>query len=250
MKSVTQFLASAMLGLLFTTPVLAGDSVRIESPDSQATLVELYTSEGCSSCPPADRWLSGLKNDPRLWRDLVPVAFHVDYWNYLGWRDRFSDATYSQRQRDYAYKGLVRTVYTPGFIVNGREWRGWFRRQDLQPSNNAHAGKLTAVLDGDVLKIEYQPDKPIGKPLTVHTALLGFDLSTRVKAGENHGHTLNHDFVVLGYETESLKTEGGIQQVKTILPRASSDAPRRALAVWVTHADNPRPLQAAGGWIK
>ena len=76
--------------------------IQFQSPERQVALVELYTSEGCSSCPPAESWLSGLKEKPGLWSEFVPVAFHVDYWNYLGWRDKWSSKEYSDRQRDYA----------------------------------------------------------------------------------------------------------------------------------------------------
>ncbi len=68
----------------------SADTLHLASGDTRVNLLELYTSEGCSSCPPADRWLSGLRQDPRLWRQLVPVAFHVDYWDGIGWPDRFA----------------------------------------------------------------------------------------------------------------------------------------------------------------
>ncbi len=74
---------------------------RFESGPAQTALVELYTSEGCSSCPPADHYLSGLARDPGLWKQFVPVAFHVDYWDQLGWTDRLASAQYSDRQRSY-----------------------------------------------------------------------------------------------------------------------------------------------------
>ena len=104
-----------------------GDGQRIESPAHRVALVELFTSEGCSSCPPADRWLSELKHDERIWDRLVPVAFHVDYWDYIGWPDRFATKAFGERQRNYARGGNVASVYTPGFVVHGEEWRGWFR---------------------------------------------------------------------------------------------------------------------------
>src|SRR5713226_2490390 len=82
------------LGLAFTTR--AADRV-FESGPQKIHLLELFTSEGCSSCPPAEAWLSKLKSDPRLWKDFVPLAFHVDYWDRLGWRDRFSSRAWTER---------------------------------------------------------------------------------------------------------------------------------------------------------
>src|ERR1700743_1102514 len=82
-----------------------------QSSGHQTTLLELYTSEGCSSCPPAEAWLSKLKENPGLWSEFVPVAFHVDYWNNLGWRDRWSDGQFSERQRKYAQHWSADNIY-------------------------------------------------------------------------------------------------------------------------------------------
>src|SRR5437899_10682781 len=76
--------------------------VTFQSSEKQTALLELFTSEGCSSCPPAEAWLSRLQDSTGLWRDVVPVAFHVDYWDYLGWRDRWAAKDFSERQRAYA----------------------------------------------------------------------------------------------------------------------------------------------------
>ncbi|MGB1272163.1 MAG: DUF1223 domain-containing protein, partial [Endozoicomonas sp.] len=99
--------------------------------EKQATVIELYTSQGCSSCPPAEAWLSRWLDKPELWQSVIPLAFHVSYWNYLGWPDIFSDQAYDQRQKRYQTLGYSRSTYTPEFIVNGREWRGWFLRRPV-----------------------------------------------------------------------------------------------------------------------
>ncbi len=85
-------------------------------------LLELYTSEGCSSCPPADKWISKIKHGPE---EVTPLAFHVDYWDYIGWKDTFSKAKYSNRQRKTAAFGGAGFVYTPQFVFNGRDFKGW-----------------------------------------------------------------------------------------------------------------------------
>jgi len=110
---------SACLAAILLPPAhLNAAPVTFASTSRQTSLLELYTSEGCSSCPPAEAWLSGLKDNPGLWRDFVPVAFHVDYWNYLGWRDKWSRAEYSDRQQEYARVWGAANVYTPEFVVN------------------------------------------------------------------------------------------------------------------------------------
>src|SRR5689334_522273 len=97
-----------------------------ESGETRNVLIELFTSEGCSSCPAAEKWLGALKSNQDLWRKIVPVAFHVDYWDRLGWRDRFAKPEFTARQQRYAAAWGGDAVYTPGFVINGKEWRSWF----------------------------------------------------------------------------------------------------------------------------
>lgn len=103
-------------------PTIAAGDLIIKSGPQRVSLIELYISEGCSSCPPVEKWLSGLWNDPHLWRSVVPVAFHVDYWDRLGWKDRFAQPSFTAQQYGRATAG---TVHTPAFVVDGREWRTW-----------------------------------------------------------------------------------------------------------------------------
>lgn len=239
-------LVLALLGLSLA-PALAAQV--LQSPEARVSLLELYTSEGCSSCPPADRWLSGLKNDPRLWRQVVPVAFHVEYWNYLGWEDRFADPAYGDRQRDYARRGAVRTVYTPGLVLDGREWRSWFTRPRLALEEGAPAGRLRATLEAGRARVTYTPAGAERGTLRLHLAVLGFGLSSRVEAGENRGRTLEHDFVVLAYREAPLVRNGEVFGSMLELPEPRFAAPRQGLALWLTRDGDPRPVQAAGGWL-
>src|SRR5213083_577539 len=128
--------------LLVVTVNAQNTPLTFQSSGKQTALIELYTSEGCSSCPPAETWLSRLKESPGLWKDFVPVAFHVDYWDYLGWRDPWAAKEFSDRQRAYARSWRGGAVYTPGFVLNGKEWRDWSGLKDgLRPSG-ATAGLL------------------------------------------------------------------------------------------------------------
>ena len=108
--------------LLFTRVAFAGD-LAFQSGPKKVQLLELFTSEGCSSCPPAEASFSRLVNDPRLWHEFVPVAFHVDYWDGLGWKDPFASFEWTKRQQTYAEKWKAESVYTPAFVLDGREWR-------------------------------------------------------------------------------------------------------------------------------
>ena len=115
---------NTLVSLALSGTVLAGASgaqFEFQSGEKQVPLVELYTSEGCSSCPPAEAWMGRLKDAPDLWKGFVPVAFHVDYWNSLGWKDRWSSPEFTERQRAYAEAWKSESVYTPCFVVNGKE---------------------------------------------------------------------------------------------------------------------------------
>lgn len=235
-----------LLSLLAGNGVQAAEVLAFDSGVAQTRLIELYTSEGCSSCPPAEAWLNSQTQQAELWKTLIPVAFHVDYWDYLGWKDRFARAEYSARQRRYAGLQRVRTVYTPAFIVNGVGWRrGWFDK--TVPTAGKSVGRLQVQVDDDaVVQARFEPLQPVAEPLQLHLALLGMGLSTQIKAGENRGRHAQHDFVVLALQSVS----GTGANWRTRLPRASAPgASGYALAAWVSAADDPSPLQATGGFL-
>jgi hypothetical protein len=219
-----------------------------ESGERQVGLVELYTSEGCSSCPPADRWLGGLADDAGLWVDFVPVGFHVDYWDYIGWKDRYSRPAYSARQRELAAEGGARTVYTPGVFIDGTARLGW-RGSTSFTAGHGNTGTLTVRVDGQDVAIRFDAvDGNVIEPV-VHLALLGMGLSSEVKAGENRGRTLHHDFVVLGLSSAPLSGGTGGYTGIAKLPATGFAADRYALAAWVSANGDAAPIQAAGGYL-
>lgn len=212
------------------------------SGNRQTTLIELYSSQGCSSCPPAERWISRLKNHPQLWTHLIPVVFHVDYWDYLGWKDPYSSKRYSQRQRLYHQQKSIRSVYTPGFTVNGKEWRGWFRGNSFS-TEIQQAKNLTATLVSNTLTVNYN-NQGIYK---FNAVLLASDQLTKIERGENAGKDVTEDFIVIDYMEaigNSAKWEISQEQLKT------SSRERLAIAVWVSSVDSLSPLQATGGWLE
>ena len=186
-----------------------------------------------------------------LWHDFIPIAFHVDYWDYIGWKDRFASRSYSERQRQHASEQQMRTVYTPGFMYNGQEWRQWFVRRYFDfPEANDTAGKLVADIANRQAVVSFTPITSGERKLEINIALLGFDLETPVQTGENRGQVLKHDFVVLGLRRNRLTFDTN-QYVGTIeLPKKSTDAPRYAVAIWVSPQGSQRPLQAVGGWLE
>ena len=115
----------------------ADSALHFRSGPKQTALVELFTSEGCSSCPPAEAWLNRLGARPGLWSEFVPVALHVNYWDHLGWRDPWAAREFTARQRSYAAAWNSRTIYTPGMVLNGQEWRTWARNDAVPPPRTA-----------------------------------------------------------------------------------------------------------------
>ena len=220
------------------------------SADRHTTLVELYTSEGCSSCPPADRWFSSLVDDPGLFQTFIPVAFHVDYWNYLGWEDRFASPHFAERQRQYKQQGSVNGVYTPGVMASGQEWRSWRRHPGQIPAGEAQAGLLELAVAGRGFeaRLVNAPAVAAHGPLALNVAVLGFGLASSVAAGENSGRQLQHDFVVLGHR-QYLASD--LQWASDLPPAQRADeAQRLAVVAWVSPVDRQQPLQAVGGWLR
>jgi len=158
-------------------------------------LVELYTSEGCSSCPPADTWLRDLPSNA----GVVALAFHVDYWDSLGWRDRFADPRYSDRQRQQARRDTA-SVFTPQVVLDGRNWQGWYRGAGFPAAQRSQlAMKMTAVLAPSSLQLHLDSTVSDGMDAAAYRSFVVLTedgLSSEVRAGENRGVTLRHDHVV------------------------------------------------------
>lgn len=234
--------------LLFpNTATLSAAPVTFESSTYQAGLVELYTSEGCSSCPPADRWVNSLKSQKGLWREFVPLAFHVDYWDHIGWKDRFAKSEYSQRQRLHARQGNLRTVYTPALLFNGQEWGDWRSGQLPSVSSRNNVGILKLDIENRLASARFRPIDKANSVYELNLALLGFDLITDAKSGENSGRRLDHEFVVLGSKTTPFVVDNGKYFARLELPETQTNAPSYGIAAWITVEGQLQPIQAIGG---
>ena len=148
LRSVTVRRAISLLigGLLASLPTFAFPaSCTIHSGAERATVIELYTSEGCSSCPPAERWLSGFVGKTSAASTVIPLAFHVDYWDYIGWRDRFASPKYTARQCERINRTRGRFAYTPQTLINGLDSSGW--RQAKAPGDLAPGAPVASGAD-------------------------------------------------------------------------------------------------------
>jgi len=197
---------SLLLGLLvFPVFAHAAQCTALSGPGT-AALVELYTSEGCSSCPPADRWLSTLSSRPPS--SVVPLALHVDYWDYIGWKDPYARREFSLRQRKFTQLQRMAFVYTPQVMLQGRDFRGWgsaafedaVARINAQP---ARANLKLAILDADANGMQVEVGAELvqaSAAADLYLAAYQNRLQSRVNAGENRGRLLTHDYVVLQWE--------------------------------------------------
>ena len=226
--------------LLASPAVLAAPaaSCQAQSSATPPRVVELYTSEGCSSCPPADKWLSTLKGRS----DVLALSFHVTYWDKLGWPDRFASSEFTQRQYTQANREGRAQVYTPQVVVQGQDWRGWPKL----PSLTADAGvpSVTLSREGDAVTATVQPlAGRSGAKLSAYWAVVEDGHQTAVRAGENAGEQLRHDHVVRLLKPVPAWAAGNGTATTLSVTRGDPAFPRRVVLV-VTDGATQRPLQA------
>lgn len=246
--------AAVVLGTAASAPVMAAQCSK-QSPAHTVALVELYTSEGCSSCPPADRWLSRLGRSGWGADEVIPLALHVDYWDALGWKDRFADHRFSERQRALSELAGRRVIYTPEVFLNLREFGGWdseaqFRRAvkainakpagaDIRLSLGAASRAQLPVRASFAVKAGAAPRRA-----QAFVVLYEDRLSTQVGAGENRGATLHHDHVVRHW-AGPVELRGGSAEFDAVIaldPR--SNPGNLAVAAFVQDSASRELLQA------
>jgi hypothetical protein len=201
------FIFAVLAMLAFAVTDAAAALCAAESGARRVALLELYTSEGCDSCPPADRWISALPArglDPER---VVTLGFHVDYWNYLGWNDPFAKTEYSIRQRAASQRNKARVVYTPQLLLNGADYRRGNFKDDFADRVNTINQKQPGarislkLATGSAGELSVQgavavADAAQKTAAQVHLAVYENNLANAVTSGENRGKQLRHDFVV------------------------------------------------------
>ena len=246
-----QRLAFLLLGVLPVLNAGAGQCTA-SSGERTAALVELYTSEGCSSCPPADRWLSGL--GARYSGRVVPLSLHVDYWDYIGWKDPYAKGEFSARQRKMTLLQRRALVYTPQVMLQGQDFMRWG----------------TSVFDEAVAKINAQPAKALislriesltrnaievearaeladtgNRDAALYLAAYENKLVSQVGAGENRGRTLAHDYVVLEWQGPFALHAGAAVLQRRALPLLPKAVPTHSgVAAFVQNSRTAEVLQA------
>lgn len=221
---------AAVTALNFATPLAAQNS---------PVVVELYTSQGCSSCPAADAILHELADR----EDVIALALHVDYWDYIGWKDTFGDPAHSERQRAYATAGNRRSIYTPEMVVNGQTDIVGAKAMALSKAISEHAQAtprvgLDITRDGANLNIAAQKLGAVTGPMTVHMLRYSPREVMQITRGENAGKTIEYANIVEGWQV--LATWDGASPL-TMAAAAPGDKP----AVVIIQAENAGPILAA-----
>jgi hypothetical protein len=185
------FVSAACTIWLAAAPAMAEDVV----------VIELYTSQGCSSCPPADDFVAMLAADPRL----LPLALHVDYWDYIGWADRFAAPQFTDRQRDYARAIGSRTIYTPQLIIGGQDRVEGFAPEETAAHLERHLAlsrdvELSTERKGDTLVIKAWSDAPLDAPVWVQLVRYLPEETVTIERGENAGKTITYRNIVTSWE--------------------------------------------------
>jgi hypothetical protein len=247
----------AFIMLAITLPARAECSVT--SASKRVSLIELYTSEGCSSCPPADAWVSDLQGAGYTRDQVVPLALHVDYWDYIGWKDRFARAEFTSRQRQAASKDFLSFVYTPQVMLNGRDFRRWQSpnrlKQHLQDSGSSTPRATISMTLGTLASGETQVkvraqglDADSQQHGDIRIALFENGLSSTVNAGENSGRLLKHDYVVrqwLGPYALQDKASAAKVWETIVMLKPEWKGRDAGVAAFVQHRKSGEVLQAA-----
>jgi hypothetical protein len=202
-------------------------------------VIELYTSQGCSSCPPADEFVAMLAANPRV----LPLALHVDYWDYIGWADKFAQPKFSDRQRDYARAIGSRTIYTPQLIIGGLDRIEGFAPEETAAQLHKHLAVVPAVeLDverkGDTLVIRAKADPPLDAPVRVQLVRYTPEETVTIERGENAGKTITYHNIVTSWE--ALGTWTGLEPMEIVVPFAGSQP-----AAVLVQSEGPATILAA-----
>lgn len=238
--------------------VAATDAVRPDAKNRVPVLVELFTSEGCSSCPPADAVLQTLEQtQPVEGVEVIPLSLHVDYWNDLGWADPYSDAAYSARQSDYSDAFGSNRVYTPQMIVDGRaEFVGSRADRARQAiAEAARTPKAVIVLEkssankspafGLNIKIDHMPAVTTGDTAEVWLAVTESGLASQVARGENSGRRLTHTAVTRTLQRLGTITDGTFTATPSLSLNDKWQRDQLRAVVFVQETRNRRVLGAA-----
>jgi hypothetical protein len=244
---------SSALAISLLAPAFSWAACDLKSGPKTAALVELYTSEGCSSCPPADKRLSQFPSGRYSYEQVVPISLHVEYWDYIGWKEPFAQAQFSERQSWLARTNGHKTVYTPHFFVSGVEVRDWDAELGRELNRvGAETARASVRIhaeptDSGQLSLSASATAPSSPgQLALFIALTEDKITSHVSAGENGGVTLSHDHVVREWIGPIALSGGHAELERAVTPRSNWNRAELGVVGFVQDMQSGRVLQAVG----
>ena len=244
---------NAILAIALLMPTISFAACDVKSGPKTAALVELYTSEGCSSCPPADKQLSQFPSPEYSLGQVVPISLHVDYWDYIGWKEPFAQPKFSERQSWLVHANGHKTSFTPHFFVSGTEVRDWrgdlsdeLKRVTARPARANISVHVESAGPGVVSVAASATASGAGDPLALFVAITEDKLTSSVSAGENRGVTLSHDHVVREWIGPIALNDGHVDFKQAVTTRSSWNAAQLGIAGFVQDLRTGQVLQAVG----
>jgi hypothetical protein len=244
---------NAILGIALLSPMFSWAACDVTSGPNTAALIELYTSEGCSSCPPADKRLSQFPSHDYSLERVVPISLHVNYWDNLGWKEPFAQTRFGERQSWLVHVNGHKTVFTPHFFVSGTEVRDWrgrlgdeLKRVTAEPAR-ASIGLHAEFTGAGVISVagSATANSHPGQ-LALFVAVTENKLTSRVSAGENRGVTLSHDHVVRRWIGPIALKSGHVDFKQNVMVHPAWNAAQLGIAGFVQDLGTGQILQAVG----
>ena len=242
--------------LALAVPIASAQTCPAAEAHSGATVprvVELYTSEGCDSCPPADRWLRALPAAGITADKAVALSLHVDYWDYIGWKDPYAKPQFTERQKETGAINKSTVIYTPQVVLGGRDFRRWsggiadeVKRINAQPAKadialeirDAGAGRIEVAGSAQAKRSEDRADA------VLILALYENGLVSPVQAGENKGATLQHDYVARDWGAPVALGAGGRAEAKIAVALIGRNRGKSGAVAFVQNRKTGEVLQA------
>lgn len=242
---IVLFVLGSMAVMAFTVGIDANDipkktSIIEEANYEPVVVLELFTSQGCSSCPSADVLLQKVKKEYS--EQVFALSYHVDYWNYIGWKDPFSKSIYAEKQREYNRKFRNRSNYTPQLVVNGKEHFVGSNSAKMYAKINAYKEKKTsnhikvneAYIKGSNVSFSYDIDGGL-KNKIIKTLLVLDERTTQVKRGENRNRTLKNSNIVVAEKSFQLENKTGMISIP--VPEIVTGSDKLNLIVLIENTD-------------
>ena len=217
---------------------------QFSSPSTQVSILELFTSQGCEECPDSDKLLSEFQKNPALFKKVIPIAYHVDYWNDKGWEDPLSSEASTKKQYEYATIWRKPSIYTPLFALNGKPTRFWdIDELDLDTPHQNKPGILSVKLNNKkfmTVHFDSNNKKHIKQTnVVIHANILAMDFTTKVLSGTNKGKTLHNDFVSMALKTKkSLIRDKKLSEMMHIPEFTKQQEKDYYMVLWLTDSDN------------